>query len=502
MAKRPQLLSLLTHLARLDGDMETQFPLPVPYREPFTVEFFAPGRPRAKDRGTPRPCAGGKGAYIFTSQAVQDKEKYIREEFLRHVQTYYRDYARFLPITEGWCLAAGSMVQTQDGEVPIQHLSSTDMLLTREGWRHLQHVTYMGDKHTLRLHLSNGRNLVVTPDHRILTTRGWVAAGLLTPGALLVSLAPDSIAFPAFTTSSSRFSHGVDSIASRIRVPLRAVGGGSKGRYSPTPASIFRDSDSLQVFRVAAQRVEAQMIDRVSSWYLPHHRNIGESMSSLVGVGFTTKPTFEASGYSNFATLPKPTAIGINNGIAHKKCSIYNPAWSGHHTTSVVSIHDNTILPVYDAGVNGCHEFQAEGVVVHNCWFEVYSLMPPPADWYPGLPHTGPPDGDNLYKLVKDALSGRASGRPPLAFRDDSMSAGAFPQWKCYWDETLRDTPGYPPCPGTHVAIHYEITPRNPELLPEGTAVCKLCGSDKFKTLAGLAIHERRCKNGSIESGI
>lgn len=235
MAKRPPLLPLLTHLARLDGDMETHYPPPVPYSEPFVIEFFAPGRPRAKDRGTPRPCAGGKGAYIFTSQEVQDKEKYVREEFLRHVHAYYRNFAQFLPITEGWC------------------------------------------------------------------------------------------------------------------------------------------------------------------------------------------------------------------------------------------------------------------------WFEVYSLMPPPANWYPGLPHTGPPDGDNLYKLIKDALSGRASGRPPLAFRDDSMSAGAFPQWKSYWDERFRDTPGYPPCPGTHVAIHYEVTPRNPELLPEGVAVCKMCGSDKFRTLAGLAIHERSCKsNGSI----
>lgn len=230
MAKRAELIPLLTHLARLDGDMASQFPPPEVYQSPFSVEFFVPGRPKAKDRGTPRPCAGGKGAYIFTSPEVAEKEKYVREEFLRTVQAYYRGCARFLPIIQGWC------------------------------------------------------------------------------------------------------------------------------------------------------------------------------------------------------------------------------------------------------------------------WMEVYSLMPPSNDWYPGKPHTGPPDGDNLYKLVKDALSGRASGRPPLAFKDDSMSAGAWPQWKCYWDERYRDTVGYPPCPGTHVVIHYEVTARDPALLPEGIARCSICGRDDFRSLSGLAVHERKCK--------
>lgn len=475
--------------------MESRHPGPEVYTRPFSIEFFVPGRPKAKDRGTPRPCAGGKGAFIFTPSEVQEKEKYVREEFLRHIQVYYRDFARFLPIIQGWCLAAGSLVQTQNGEVPIQNLSPTDMLLTRDGWRGLQHVTYMGDRPTLRLSLSNGRQLTVTPDHKVLTTAGWMAAGLLSPGSLLVSLTPGSIALPAFATSSTaRLSFGVDGVVGRVGVALGAVGGIPEGRYSPTSAGIFSNSDSLQVPGVTAQGVETEVINRVASGYFPHHSDVGEPVGALVSVRLTPKSTLETTRYRNPATLPHPAPIRVYNRVLQEEIPVYESARPGHTVTSVVSIHDSTILPVYDIGVNGCHEFQAEGVVVHNCWLEVYSLMPPPNDWYPGKPHTGPPDGDNLYKLIKDALSGRASGRPPLAFKDDSMSAGAWPQWKCYWDERYRDTAGYPPCPGTHIVIHYEVTARNPELLPEGVARCSICGRDDFKSLSGLAIHERKCK--------
>jgi hypothetical protein len=126
-------------------------------------------------------------------------------------------------------------------------------------------------------------------------------------------------------------------------------------------------------------------------------------------------------------------------------------------------------------------------------WAEVYSLMPPPERWYPGLPHTGVPDYDNLSKLAIDALSGRAAGRPPMAFRDDSMMAGCYPDWKAYWNPELRNTEGYPESPGTLVVVHFELTPRNPKYQPAGTMVCPHCGDDKFTAQGGYKLHVARC---------
>lgn len=127
-------------------------------------------------------------------------------------------------------------------------------------------------------------------------------------------------------------------------------------------------------------------------------------------------------------------------------------------------------------------------------WGEVYSLMPPPEYYYPGLPHTGPPDYDNLSKLAIDALSGRAAGRPPMAFRDDSMMAGCYPDWKAYWNPELRNTEGYPESPGTLVVIHFELTPRDPKYAPPGQLVCPYCGQDEFVDLRGSRLHQSRCR--------
>ena len=126
-------------------------------------------------------------------------------------------------------------------------------------------------------------------------------------------------------------------------------------------------------------------------------------------------------------------------------------------------------------------------------WGEVYSLMPPPDRWYPGLPHTGPPDYDNLSKLAVDALSGRAAGRPPMAFRDDSMMAGCYPDWKAYWNPELKNTEGYPESPGALIVVHFELVPRDPKYLPAGQAVCPFCGSDEFVDMGGCKRHQNKC---------
>lgn len=122
-------------------------------------------------------------------------------------------------------------------------------------------------------------------------------------------------------------------------------------------------------------------------------------------------------------------------------------------------------------------------------WMEIYSLMPPGDAWYSGLPHTAPPDNDNLIKLIKDALSGRAAGRPPLAFKDDAMVAGCHPAWKAYWNPELRNTEGYPESPGTLVVVHFELTPRNPKYMPTGQSVCPFCGKDEFVDPRSFKMH-------------
>jgi hypothetical protein len=75
------------------------------------------------------------------------------------------------------CFSAGTMVDTIDGNVPIEELSVTGLIRTFDG----SYVPYInpgcrGEKETVCLELSNGESIECTPDHRFLTENGWVEA--------------------------------------------------------------------------------------------------------------------------------------------------------------------------------------------------------------------------------------------------------------------------------------------------------------------------------------
>jgi len=84
-----------------------------------------------------------------------------------------------------WCVAEGSLVLTDQGEIPIESVAPGMKVATRKGWRSVQHCTYVGDKRVLSLDVSNGRVLRVTADHKVATPMGWLEARHLLRGLLV-----------------------------------------------------------------------------------------------------------------------------------------------------------------------------------------------------------------------------------------------------------------------------------------------------------------------------
>jgi tRNA-splicing ligase RtcB len=86
------------------------------------------------------------------------------------------------------CLAAGTLVVTRDGyHRPIEHVGAADPAICWDGARvrpiaPLLGAVARGVRETVRVRLANGRELVATPDHRILTRDGWREAGTLSVG--------------------------------------------------------------------------------------------------------------------------------------------------------------------------------------------------------------------------------------------------------------------------------------------------------------------------------
>jgi hypothetical protein len=66
------------------------------------------------------------------------------------------------------CFVAGTMIETDRGEVPIEAIRVGDLVLTQQGFFPVKISGHTGDREVITRTFSNGRNLTGTPEHRIL----------------------------------------------------------------------------------------------------------------------------------------------------------------------------------------------------------------------------------------------------------------------------------------------------------------------------------------------
>lgn len=85
------------------------------------------------------------------------------------------------------CLVGGTLVQTDKGEIPIKAIIAGDRVLTRAGYRYvLRAWQTQTETRVVQVQLSNGRNIIGTPDHQVHTeNRGYVRLPCLTHGDML-----------------------------------------------------------------------------------------------------------------------------------------------------------------------------------------------------------------------------------------------------------------------------------------------------------------------------
>ncbi|MBE9479627.1 MAG: hypothetical protein IMY80_06635, partial [Chloroflexi bacterium] len=87
------------------------------------------------------------------------------------------------------CLAAGTLVSTPEGQFRIEDVQAGDIV---HGWDNggitqgmVQRTRRVGARQTLELTLSNGKTLICTPDHELLTNGGWDEARSCRQGTIL-----------------------------------------------------------------------------------------------------------------------------------------------------------------------------------------------------------------------------------------------------------------------------------------------------------------------------
>lgn len=84
------------------------------------------------------------------------------------------------------CIAEGSLVATERGDIPIEDVRPGDMVYAGDGKLHKCTATVCnGIREVVKVRGTLGEQLVCTPDHRVMTSEGWVEAGDLNENHLM-----------------------------------------------------------------------------------------------------------------------------------------------------------------------------------------------------------------------------------------------------------------------------------------------------------------------------
>jgi phage-related protein len=288
------------------------------------------------------------------------------------------------------CIAAGVLITTDRGDVPIEQVTTDDQVLTRAGWRRILRAWKVRDNAETVTVQVNGESLTGTPDHRVWTeNRGWAPLGELTIDDTVVSCQKqqslgsfeDSKASPTTftriqprlrteTTSSARgdyftASSGSQSTAqflpgtrSTTTTTTRSTTSQATSSASPSPTTELSqpqlDNFTTSSARSAAPSSEPSATDGLLGASAP----CSTRPSSTTTPGRLPHPRQHLDGPpSSSAPCVAPSSSEPCEPEVRTASAL--PTTSGSSTTQR---HD-----VYDLTVEGEHEFFAAGVLVHNC---------------------------------------------------------------------------------------------------------------------------------------
>lgn len=235
----------------------------------------------------------------------------------------YRDaQTKKMPV-HSWCIAEGSLVLTARGEVPIQEVTNQDFVMTRNGFRKVQHVTFMGVKPTVTLNLGDVE-LSATPDHLIAVPGGWRHAGALAADAM-----------SPVRPNPHVFRYELMPFAAEILARSS----------SPGTGLIDANGNKVDVLDIHASCVPAEVVAGETFGYRPDDVEPDPAVRVHAGV-------------PRVATLDGLDPVAVSGAAGPVD------AFGGEHGSSLAL--------VWDIGVEGDdHEFFANGVLVHNCFKEV-----------------------------------------------------------------------------------------------------------------------------------
>lgn len=161
-------------------------------RSPGVFQLTSKGAQRLFEKGKPKSVndiAALTSVYRPGPLAAGVDKLYV--DAMTHPENIVYDHPLIKEVLEstGNCLHGDTLITTEEGEITIREMAEKQMIgvnllsLNEETGEMEQDIVvaaiHTGVKHTIAIDIEDGRTICLTPDHQVLTTRGWIEAGHL-----------------------------------------------------------------------------------------------------------------------------------------------------------------------------------------------------------------------------------------------------------------------------------------------------------------------------------
>lgn len=282
------------------------------------------------------------------------------------------------------CFVRGTKVRTVDGDIPIEHLGLSDIVLTRNGPRPISAVAITGLTDVFDVNLSNGKKLTGTGNHPVwVDGRGFCPIDTLRYGDILLSCKSNSTDERMFSIEENdTFAAARDtytemfgrrsmdlyhqagmstiSMATASTITLRTLSSSQAGIISPT-------TDESEGVLQRCWRILRESVRRLLHGTVPKK----DSSFTVGTANVYGKDGKEPENPASNAGSPLP--IGPNNSPVSSV--ILTAKQKTSEDVTVVSVIPAGISRVYNITVDDVHEYFANGVLVANCDALRYGIM-------------------------------------------------------------------------------------------------------------------------------
>lgn len=298
------------------------------------------------------------------------------------------------------CIAAGTLVKTASGEVPIEMVRCGDLVWTRDGLRTVTWSGQRGVEPTLDFTMEDGSKLSCTAEHRVFVEgRGFIHAEDIVPKCDML------LAWTKSTHAKIAESPSKASAASHVRLLFggqpresQCVSSGSLREFVSTRTkevigeaagmlvqffctALFGRLRTVQsvkagtsITSTAIQVTTRSATSRPSAWQTISAESMGSISRMLRKLWSGCHPSERSGGASEwppstFAMNAKPSFPALQREFDSAHRPVTRPI-------GIDSVKRGKPVPVYDLTVEGLPEFFAAGVLVHNCRIHHVGSLP------------------------------------------------------------------------------------------------------------------------------